>query len=174
MPTSLDKLIAKNEEKLVDQAATTLKVMFGVAYADVAQEELEERLYRLFDALIEITKQSSPDPSLVANVVDSVMVTPVYSGWNHRAITEEVLQVIDMVINHQIDKDLTKPEQDQDRQDSKALLALTIRAAKDIVNGRSRRDMAERTRKRERWTGSGGNLAPAAPVVPETDTPEPS
>ena len=151
MQSSLADLISKNEETLVDRAAITLKSMFGVGYADVSQEELEERLYKLFDAFAEITRQSAPDMSLIDNVVENVMVTPVYTGWNNRAITEEVLQVIDMVINRQIDKDLAKPEQAEDRQSSKDLLALSIRTAKDVVNGRSRRDMAEKTRKRARW-----------------------
>lgn len=151
METSLSTLISKNEDKLVDRAATTLKVMFGVAYADVAQEDLQERLYKLFDAFIEITRRSAPDPALIQQVVESVMVTPVYDGWNHRAITEEVLQVIDMVINKQIETQLNKPEQAEDKKNSQELLALSIRTAKDVVNGAARRYMARQAEKRPRW-----------------------
>jgi hypothetical protein len=155
MDTSLPTLISKYEEKLVDQAATSLKVMFGVGYADLAQEELEERLYRLFDALVEITRRGAPDPTLIGEVVDSVMVTPVYDGWNNRAITEEVLQVIDMVINKIITTQLTKPEQAEDLRNSQELLALTIRNAKDVVNGRARRYLEEKQRKQSRWSITG-------------------
>lgn len=166
METSLAVLIKKHEEKLVDKAATTLKVMFGVGYADVGQEELEDRLYRLFDAFIEITKQSAPQPQLIQQVVDSVMVTPVYDGWSSRAITEEVLQVVDMVTNELLETQLAKPEQAEDKQNSQALLALTIRAAKDTVNGQQRRYLAEKTRKNQRWTATGneseGTVAPVA------------
>ncbi len=155
METSLPVLISKYEEKMVDQAATSLKVMFGVGYADLAQEELEERLFRLFDAMAEITRQGAPDPTLIREVIDSVMVTPVYDGWNNRAITEEVLQVIDMVINKVIATQLSKPEQAEDRRNSQELLALTIRNAKDVVNGRARRYLVEKQRKQGRWSITG-------------------
>lgn len=155
METSLPALISKYEDKLVDQAATSLKVMFGVGYADLAQEDLEERLYRLFDAMAEITKLGAPDPTLLREVVDSVMVTPVYDGWNHRAITEEVLQVIDMGINKIIATQLSKPEQAEDRRNSQELLALTIRNAKDVVNGRARRYLENKQKKQGRWSITG-------------------
>ncbi len=155
METSLPLLISKYEEKMVDQAATSLKVMFGVGYADLAQEELEERLFRLFDVMAEITRQGAPDPTLIREVIDSVMVTPVYDGWNNRAITEEVLQVIDMVINKVIATQLSKPEQAEDRRNSQELLALTIRNAKDVVNGRARRYLVEKQRKQGRWSITG-------------------
>ncbi len=151
METSLSTLIAKNEEKLVDRAATSLKVMFGVAYADVAQAELQDRLYKLFDAFIEITRRSAPNSTLIEDVVESVMVTPVYDGWSNRSITEEVLQVIDMVINKQIETDLGKTEQADDKKNSQELLALSIRAAKDLVNGNARRQQEAQTLKRSRW-----------------------
>lgn len=155
METSLPTLISKYEDKLVDQAATSLKVMFGVGYADLAQEELEERLYRLFDVMAEVTRQGAPEPALMREVVDSVMVTPVYDGWNNRAITEEVLQVIDMVINKLIATQLAKPEQAEDRRNSQELLALTIRSAKDVVNGRARRYLENKQKKQSRWSISG-------------------
>ncbi len=148
MESSLPKLIHTNEEKLVDKAATTLKVMFGVGYADIAQEELEERLFRMFDAFEDITRRSAPEPELVQNIVESVMVTPVVAGWSNRAITEEVLNVVDMVINKMIEQQLAKPEQAEDKLNSQELLARSIRAAKDYVNGQARRQMAERVRKR--------------------------
>lgn len=155
METSLPGLISKYEEKMVDQAATSLKVMYGVGYADLAQEDLEDRLFRLFDAMAEITRQGAPDPTLIREVVDSVMVTPVYDGWNNRAITEEVLQVIDMVINKIIVTQLSKSEQAEDRRNSQELLALTIRNAKDVVNGRARRYLEEKQRKQGRWSITG-------------------
>ncbi len=151
MEPSLSALIAKNEEKLVDRAATSLKVMFGVAYADVAQEDLEERLYRLFDAFIEITRRGAQDTALTQEVVEGVMVTPVYDGWNHRSMTEEVLQVVDMVINKLIETDLAKPEQAEDKKNSQELLALSIRTAKDVVNGQARRELERKQRTRPRW-----------------------
>jgi hypothetical protein len=155
METSLPGLITKYEEKLVDQAATSLKVMFGVGYADLSQEDLEQRLFRMFDAIAEITRRGAPDPTLIREVVDSVMVSPVYDGWNNRAITEEVLQVIDMVINKIIGTQLAKPEQAEDRRNSQELLALTIRNAKDVVNGRARRYLEEKQRKQGRWSITG-------------------
>jgi hypothetical protein len=155
METSLPTLISKYEDKLVDQAATSLKVMFGVGYADLAQEELEERLYGLFDAMAEITRQGAPEPALLREVVDSVMVTPVYDGWNNRAITEEVLQVIDMVINRLIETQMSRPEQADDRRNSQELLALTIRNAKDVVNGRARRYLENKQKKQSRWSITG-------------------
>ncbi len=154
MESSLAILISKNEEKLVDQAATSLKVMFGVGYSDVAQEDLEERLFKLFDCLIEITKRGAVEPALIESIVDSVMVTPVYDGWSNRAITEEVLQVVDMVTNRLLETRLNTPEQAEDRRNSQQLLAVSIRAAKDVVNGRARREMAEKNRKRQRWASN--------------------
>ncbi|HEX2915251.1 MAG TPA: hypothetical protein VH186_31090 [Chloroflexia bacterium] len=147
METSLATLISKNKDKLVDRAAISLKSMFGIAYADVAQEELEERLYRLFDAFIEITRRSAPDPTLVQEIVESVMVTPVYRGWNNRAITEEVLQVVDMVINRLIEQNLSTPELATDKKNSQELLALSIRTAKDVVNGQARRQFEGKKRR---------------------------
>lgn len=151
METSLATLIEKNQDRLVDKAATSLKVMFGVAYADVAQEDLAERLYKLFDAMVEITKKTAPAPDLIDDIAESVMISPVYAGWDNKAMTEEVLQVVDMVINKQIETSLSKPEQAEDKKNSQDLLALTIRTAKEVVNGEVRHRMEDHKRKRERW-----------------------
>lgn len=144
MPNSLASIIEKNEEKLVDKAATSLKVMFGVGYADVAQEDLEERLYKFFDAFAEISKQSEAEPTLLREAVNSVMITPVYAGWSNRAITEEVLQVIDMTINRVLENSLSKPEQAAELKAEQDFLAQVIREAKDFVNGTERRRLAEK------------------------------
>lgn len=168
METSLSSLIAKNEESLVDRAATSLKVMFGVGYADTAQEDLEERLFSFFDALVEITRQDAPDADSIKRVVESVMVTPVVDGWSNRAITEEVLQVVDMVVNNLIQSQLATPEQADDKKISQDLLALVIRTAKDVVNGQARRFMAEKQRRLGRWAITGNE---SEGTVPEVSTP---
>lgn len=150
MTNSLATLIEKNEDKLVDQAATSLKVMFGLAYSDVPQEELMERLYGLFNSLVEIAKQGTLQRELIRNVAESVLVEPLYQGWSYRAITEEVLRVIDMVTNKLIDTNLDKPEQAADKAASKELLAEVIRNSKEVVNGRERRAAEEKLSKANR------------------------
>ena len=142
MANSLAALLEKNEDKLVDQTATSLKVMFGLAYSGVAQEELIERLEALFDSFIEIAKRGGNQPALIEEIVESVLVEPLYHGWSYRSITEEVLRVVDMVTNHLIDSKLDKPDQA-----SKALLVDVIRASKEVVNGRERQAAEERLRK---------------------------
>jgi len=124
--------------------------MFGVAYADMAQEDLEERLYGFFDALVEISRRGELEPDLLEEITDSVMVSPIYQGWNHRAITEEVLQVIDFTITRQIEASLSKPEQADAKEAEKQLLAKVIRTAKDVVNGRERAEMERRLQKRQK------------------------
>jgi hypothetical protein len=159
MATSLATIVEKKEESLVDRAATSLKVMFGVGYADIAQEDLEERLYKFMDAIVEIAKESADDPddAIVRQAVDNVMITPVYAGWDNREITEEVLQVIDMVVNREIEVQLGKPEQEEEKLQNQALLAQIIREAKDFVNGAERRKFAARNRKPRRF---GQNIPP--------------
>ena len=147
MANSLASLIEKNKDKLIDQAATSLKVMFGLAYSGVAQEELIERLEGLFDSIAEIARQDVTQPEYIQDIVESVFVEPIYSGWNNRAITEEVLRVVDMVTNHLIELKLTQPEQVADKAESKALLADVIRTAKEVVNGRERRAAEEKLNK---------------------------
>lgn len=165
MPNSLASIIEKNEERMVDKAATSLKVMFGVGYADVAQEDLEERLYKFFDAFAEIAKQSESDPSLLQEAVDTVMITPVYAGWSNRAITEEVLQVIDMVINQQLESQLGKPEQADEKKNAQDFLAQIIREAKDFVNGTERQRLAERKARAAKRGGSvDSNESEGVPV----------
>ena len=147
MANSLAALLEKNEDKLVDQTATSLKVMFGLAYSGVAQEELIERLEALFDSFIEIAKRGGNQPALIEEIVESVLVEPLYHGWSYRSITEEVLRVVDMVTNHLIDSKLDKPDQAEDKEASKALLVDVIRASKEVVNGRERQAAEERLRK---------------------------
>ncbi len=155
MSSTLADLIKKREEALVDRAATSLKVMFGVAYADMAQEELEQRLYEFFDALEQISRLGNVQPDLLVDVTDSVMITPIYQGWNNRAITEEVLRVIDFSISKQIETDLSKPEQAPEKEAAMELLAKVIRAAKDVVNGRARGNMAQKMLKLQRGQPTG-------------------
>ncbi len=144
MQDSLADLIQKNEEKLVDRAATSIKVMFGVAYADMAQEDLENQLFNFFDALAEISRQGVVAPDLIQEIAGSVLVTPISQGWNYRAITEEILRVIDFSISKQIDLDFSQPDQLDRKTAARDLLAAVIRAAKDAVNGRARQDMAKK------------------------------
>jgi hypothetical protein len=142
---SLAKVIEKNTDKLVDQAATSLKVMYSLAFADVSQEELRERLYEVMHALVDITKKGETDPTLVQEIAENVMVNRLnQEGFDNRTITEEVLQIVDMVINKQLDAQLNKPEQAEDKTASKQLLADAIRSAKEIVNARQRQRLEEK------------------------------
>jgi hypothetical protein len=145
---SLAKIIEKNSDRLVDQAATSIKVMYSFAFADVSQDELRERLYEVMEALVEITKKGETDPALVREIADNVMVGKLYEGFDNRSITEEVLQIVDMVINKQIDAQLSKPEQADDKAASKQLLAEAMRSTKDITNARSRHQMEEKIEKK--------------------------
>jgi hypothetical protein len=149
MANSLATLIEKNEDKLVDQSATSLKMMFGIAYTGVPQEELIERLQKLFDSFAEIARQGSAKSAQtqIIEIVESVLVEPLYQGWDYRAITEEVLRVVDMAVNNLIDNKLAKPEQAEDKTESKELLAEVIRTAKEVVNGRARRAAAAKLAK---------------------------
>jgi hypothetical protein len=146
---SLAKIIEKNTDRLVDQAATSLKVMYSLAFADVSQDELRERLYEVMEALVEITKKGETDPVLVQEIAENVMVNRLnQEGFDNRTITEEVLQIVDMVINKQLDAQLTKPEQADDKTASKQLLADAIRSAKEIVNARHRQRLEEKQAKK--------------------------
>jgi hypothetical protein len=60
-----------------------------------------------------------------------------------------------MVINKIITTQLSKQEQAEDLRNSQELLALTIRNAKDVVNGRARRYLEEKQRKQSRWSITG-------------------
>jgi hypothetical protein len=142
--SSLATIIEKNQDKLVDQAATSIKVMYSFAFADVPQDELKERLYGLFDSLVEITRKGAVDPNLVEEIAESVMVGPLYEGFDNNSITEEVLQVVDMVTTKMIDSKLAKAEEAEDKQASRELLASTIRSAKDIVNRQQRRSLEQK------------------------------
>lgn len=152
---TLAQLISKNKEKLVDRAATSLKVMFGVAYADMAQEDLEERLFGFFDALEEISRRGEVEPELLEEITDSVMVSPIYQGWDNRAITEEVLRVVDFTITKQVESSLSIPEQADEKEAAKELLAKVIRYAKDVVNGRGRAEMERKMQKRQKAENRG-------------------
>ncbi len=170
MDTKLADLIKKNKEKLVDRAATSLKVMFGVAYADLAQEELEDRLYVFFDALQKIAESDTNDTmddELLLEVAESVMVSPIQQGWNNRAITEEVLRVVDFSVNKQIDLEFFKPEQAAEKAASLELLATVIRTAKDAVNGRARARMEKKLQKKRRGEPGGDQELREASLINE-------
>ncbi len=154
MQTILADLIKTNKDKLVDRSATSLKVMFGVAYADMAQEELEERLYGFYDALEEISRRGGLELDLLEEITESVMVTPISYGWNNRAITEEVLRVIDFTVTKQIDTSLSGPEQANEKEAAMDMLGKTLRTAKDVVNGAIRSRMERKLQKRQRGSAS--------------------
>jgi hypothetical protein len=147
MAVTLAALLKKKQEKVVDQAATSIKVMYSFAFADVAIEDLRERLYNLTDNLIEISQQGELNPQSIEEFANNVMVGSLYEGFDNRAITEEVLQVVDMVINKVIDTELSATEAAEDKAVNKELLASVIRAAKDVVNGHQRRKAARKTEK---------------------------
>jgi hypothetical protein len=134
---------------MVDKAATSIKVMYSFAFADVPIEDLRDRLYDLMEHFQEISMQGQARPEMVAEIAEEVMVGPLYAGFDNRAITEEVLQMVDMVINQTIDTSINAPDQAADKASSKALLGDVIRAAKDIVNGRNREKAARKSRSGE-------------------------
>lgn len=148
--SSLAKIIEKNTDKLVDQAATSIKVMYSFAYADVSQDELRERLYDLMAALVEITRKGASEPALVQDIAESLMVGSLYQGFDNRTITEEVLQIVDMVINKQVDSQLSQPEQADDKAASKELLATAMRSAKDVANAKMRHSLEDKIEKRRK------------------------
>jgi hypothetical protein len=164
MATTLADLIKKHEEKLVDRAATSLKVMFGVAYADMAQADLEDRLYSFFDALEQIARRGELEPELLGEIAESVMVTPISYGWNNRAITEEVLRVIDFTITKEVDSSLAKPEQAAEKEAAKETLAKVIRTAKDVVNGAARARMEKKLQKQRAGERGDSELREASLV----------
>jgi len=170
MQTVLADLIKRDKEKLVDRAATSLKVMFGVAYADMAQEDLEERLYAFFDAVEDIARRGVLEVDLLEDVAESVMVSPIYQGWNSEAITEEVLRVIDFTLSKQIDTDLSKPEQAEDKAAAMELLGRVIRASKDVVNGRGRGEMEKKLEKRRKKERGGNSELREASLANEAGT----
>jgi|GEM_PF-2145392 len=162
MSNSLAALITKNQEKIVDQAATSIKVMYGFAFADVATEDLRDRVHNLLDNFIEITKKGEVAPELLDEFTANVMVGSLYEGFDNRSITEEVLQIVDMVINKTIDTKLNTPELAEDNASSKTLLAKVIRSAKDVANQRNRQMSATKAAKRAAKLGT-----PAAPSTQE-------
>ncbi len=154
MSSSLASLITKNQEKIVDQAATSIKVMYGFAFADVATEDLRDRIHNLLDNLAEITKKGEVEPDLLDEFTANVMVGSLYEGFDNRSITEEVLQIVDMVINKTIDTKLNTPELAEDNASSKVLLAKVIRSAKDVANRRNRQMAEKKAAKRAAKQGA--------------------
>ena len=126
----LADLIIKNRDKLVDQAATTLKVLFGTAYANVPQDEMEGRIDYLIGALAKICRTGALEPEHIAEFTASVLVGPQFAGYDALSMTVEVLRVVDMSISRLIDQKLSG---DTDKTDSRALLARIIHAARDVI-----------------------------------------
>ncbi|NWJ44396.1 MAG: hypothetical protein HXX08_00810 [Chloroflexi bacterium] len=148
MPNTLANILQKNEDKIVDKAATSIKVMYSFAFADVPIEDLRERLYHLLGNLVQISQKGQSQPELIAEFASNVLVGSLYEGFDNRSITEEVLQVVDIVINQTIDASMNDPEFAEDKAQNKKLLAQVIREAKDIVNGRNRDQNARKASKR--------------------------